>query len=193
MVFLVKWQTEFLGLDTKLGHVIILYNKKYENIFNFEQLTRCEQGKKILWSLWLITSFTVSKEALPSLFGDFDSWGPSVRSKANTALTVRSPVFAKHFVTGVCSQHGKQYTGDVAPWASGLLESAIDLVFGLANTLKQKGPSLLSGKAPWSDVLCMTSLAHRIHLFLTAGPEIWSAHRAARRLKSPRDNSFPTY
>lgn len=48
MVFLVKWQTEFLGLDTKLGRVIILYNKKYENIFNFEQLTLCEQGKKIL-------------------------------------------------------------------------------------------------------------------------------------------------
>lgn len=159
MVFFVKWRTEFLGLDTKLGRVIILYN--YENIFNFEQLTLCEHGKKIMWSLWLITIFTVSKEALPGLFRDVDSWGPSVRSKANIALTVKSPVFAKHFVTGVCSQHVKQYMGDVMSWASGLLESAIDLVFGLANTLKQKGPSFLSGKAPWSGVLCTSTLVHR--------------------------------
>lgn len=165
----------------------------FVQVWKYFQFLNNSQGKKMMRSLWLVTSFRVSKEALPGLFRDLDSWGPSVRTKANIALAVQSPVFAKHLVTGLYSPRVKQYMGDVTPWTSGLLESAIDLVFGLANTLKQKGPSFLSGKAPWSDVLCMIALVHRIHLFLSAGFKTWSAQRAASRLNSPRDNGFPTY
>lgn len=133
MAFLVKRRTGLPGPDTGACRATILCN--YENIFNFEQLTLCEQGKK--------TSEAPERQAVrhpKKLYLTFVEalihgvFKCQIKGKHDLSLCRAQyllSILSQKFASNI------RNSGDTMSRVSGLLESAIDLLLGLANALKQ--------------------------------------------------------